>query len=308
MIPQKLVESSTSVVMDAEASKKERLNKEFLELQSISSDLTNFIVQWKELDCHFNELEKLMQKRFEELERKEKENEKEKKSAAEKNTGNPNDTPEKNSAAEKSTGNSNETSEEKFAAESSTGYPNETSEKKSTAEKSTGNPTMTSLALNDDVKPPPKLISLCEEMDGEGLINLFANSRPGIRRHEVPAALRYAADPAKLVLQVLACVYVDGNAQKSYTYLLGQRNACNLLLDSLRSVLTPDKVSSEAKNDAQKIAAAWKSKFNLHVVISPGEANVFSQFLLYYGISKEFHDDDILCVLLVHISHLPEAP
>lgn len=64
----------------------------------------------------------------------------------------------------------------------------------------------------------------------------------------------------------------------------------------------------EAKNDAQKIAVAWKSKLNLHVVISPGEANVFSQFLLYYGISKEFHDDDILCVLLVHIFHLPEAP
>lgn len=67
-------------------------------------------------------------------------------------------------------------------------------------------------------------------------------------------------------------------------------------------------MSSEAKNDAQKIAAAWKSKLNLEVVISPGEANVFLQFLLYYGISKEFHDDDVLCVQVVHISHLPEPP
>jgi hypothetical protein len=56
--------------MDAEASKKERLHKAFLELQFHSSALVNFTVQWKELEDHFNELEKLMQKRFEELGRK----------------------------------------------------------------------------------------------------------------------------------------------------------------------------------------------------------------------------------------------
>nr|ABR17986.1 unknown [Picea sitchensis] len=270
------VASSISAAMDAEASKKERLHKEFLELQLHSSALVNFTVQWKELEDHFNELEKLMQKRFEEFGRKGTENEKEKKSAA----------------------------------ENSTGIPNKTSEKKSVAEKSTGNPNKTSPALKDDVKPRPQLKFLCEKMDGEGLKKFLADSRSDITEipNEVPAALRCAPDPAKLVLQTLEGFYPAGNGGELCMGRGLQRYACNLLLESLPFVLSPDEVSSEAKKDAQKIAAAWKSKHSVNpeYPTNTQEAKAFLQLLASYGISKEFKDDD-LCELVLCISPLPKA-
>jgi len=261
--------------MDAEASKKERLHKAFLELQSHSSALVNITVQWKELEDEFNELEKLI--RFEELGPKGTENEKEKKSAAEKSTGN----------------------------------PKNTSEKKSVAEKSTGNPNKTSPALKDDVKPCPQLKSLCEKMDGEGLKQFLADSPSDFRviRNEVSAALRCAADPAKLVLQALKGFYPACNYRELPTDLVTQRYACNLLLECLPFVLSPDEVSSEAKKDAQEIAASWKSKLNLDAEsrIKFVEAHAFLQLLASYGISKEFKDDD-LCELVPSIYRHPETP
>jgi hypothetical protein len=208
----------------------------------------------------------------------------------------------------KSTGNPKK--EKKSAAEKSTGNPNKTSEKKSAAEKSTGNPNKTSPALKDDVKPRPQLKSLCEKMDGEGLKKFLVDSRSDITaiRNEVPAALRCAADPAKLVLQTLEGFYPAGNGRELSTNLGAQRYACNLLLESLPFVLSPDEVSSEAKKDAQKIAAAWKSKHNVDAEspINTVEAHAFLQLLASYGISKEFKDDD-LCELVLRISPSPEG-
>jgi len=279
--------------MDAEASKKEQIRKAFLELQSHSLALVNFTVQWKELEDHFNELEKLTQKGFEELGRKGTDNEKEEESAAEKSTGNPNNEKEKKSAAEKSTGNTNKTSE-----------------KNSSAEKSTENPNKTSPVLKDDVKPRPQLKSLCEEMDGEGLKKFLVSCSNVTKiRKEVPAALRCAADPAKLVLQTLDGFYPASNSKKGKKPLYAQRNACDLLLESLPFVLSPDEVSSEAKKDAQKIAAAWKSKLSLDAEspITTVKAHAFLQLLASYGISEEFQDDD-LCELVLRIYSHPEAP
>jgi len=248
------VASSISAAMDAEASKKERLHKEFLELQFHSSALVNFTVQWKELEDHFNELEKLTQKGFEELGRKGTDNEKEEESAAEKSTGNPNNEKEKKSAAKKSTGNPNNEKEKKSAAEKSTGNTNKTSEKNSSAEKSTENPNKTSPVLKDDVKPRPQLKSLCEEMDGEGLKKFLVSCSNVTKiRKEVPAALRCAADPAKLVLQTLDGFYPASNSKKGKKPLYAQRNACDLLLESLPFVLSPDEVSSEAKKTLRKL-------------------------------------------------------
>jgi len=296
--------------MDAEASKKERLHKAFLELQSHSSALVNITVQWKELEDEFNELEKLTQKGFEELGRKGTDNEKEEESAAEKSTGNPNNEKEKKSAAKKSTGNPNNEKEKKSAAEKSTGNTNKTSEKNSSAEKSTENPNKTSPVLKDDVKPRPQLKSLCEEMDGEGLKKFLVSCSNVTKiRKEVPAALRCAADPAKLVLQTLDGFYPASNSKKGKKPLYAQRNACDLLLESLPFVLSPDEVSSEAKKDAQKIAAAWKSKLSLDAEspITTVKAHAFLQLLASYGISEEFQDDD-LCELVLRIYSHPEAP
>jgi len=331
------VASSISVAMDAEESTKERLPKALLELQFQSSALVNFTVQWKELEDHFNELEKLMQKRFEELGRKgtenemekksaaekssgnpsnEKEkkiaaekssgnpsNEKEKKSAAEKSSGNPNNEKEKKSATEKSIGNPNNEKEEKSVAEKSTGNPNKTSEEQAAAQNSTRNPYKTSLALKVDVKPCPQLKSLCEKIDGKGLKKFLVHCS-GIR-DEAPRALRCAADPAKLVLQTLEGFYPAGDGRKSTDQ--AERCACYLLLQALPFVLSPDEVSSEAKKDAQKIAAAWKSK---HKDDSESRIKIevlaFLQLLVSFGISKEFKDDDI-CELVLRISHQPEV-
>eukprot|EP00253_Pinus_taeda_P014705 PITA_14705 len=312
--------------MVADGSREERLQKTFLELQSHSSALVNFTFQWKELKEHFDELERLLQKRFEDLGQKGKENGKEKQSAAETSTGNPNETseekftavrnagspnktPEKNSAAENSTGNPNESSEMESAAGKSAGNPNETLEKNSRGKESTENTKKASPALKHEVNPRPKLKTLCENMDGEGLRKFLVSARE-VRaiRNEVPAALRCAADPTKLVLQTLDGFYPADNELKPPRSLDTQRYACDLLLEALPSVLSPDEVSSEAKKDALKIAAIWKSKMNPDASLIPDvKARAFLQFLASYGISKEFKDDD-LCTLVLRISSYPEAP
>lgn len=277
------VASSISAAMDAVASKKEQLHKAFLELQSHSSALVNFTVQWKELEDHFDNLDKLMQKRFEELGGKEKENEK---------------------------GNEKENEKEKKpAAEKTTGKPN----KAPPAEKSSGNPKKTTPALEDEVKPRPRLKSLCEKMDGKGLKKFLIDSQKDLDalRKEIPAALRYAADPAKLVLQSLEGFYPSGDGGKtSNADLLLQRRVCDVLLESLPSVLSPDEVSSEAKKDAQKIATTWKSKLSLDADFKNGaslETKALLQLLASYGISKEFKEDDIID-LVIRISRRREIP
>ena len=312
--------------MVADGFREERLQKVFLELESHSSALVNFTVEWKELEDLFNDLERTLHKRFEDLGQRGKENGKEKQAAAETSTGNPNETADKKSTAEGNAGNPNKNSEEKSAAEKSTGNPNETSEKESATEKSTGNPNetseknfpaknstenpkKTSLALKRAVNPRPKLKSLCQNMDGEGLRTFLASAHEVTAvRNEVPAALRYAVDPAKLVLQTLDGFYPAGHERKPSKSLDAQRYACDLLLESLPSVLSPDKVSSKAQKDALKIAATWKSKMSADASrISPVKAHAFLQLLASYGISKEFNDDH-LCTLVLHISSNPEAP
>nr|ABK24919.1 unknown [Picea sitchensis] len=302
------IESSISAGMDAIASKKERLHKAFLELQSHSSSLVNFNVKWEELEDHFNELEKVMKKRFEELGQKGKEelgqkgkeNEKEKKPVAEKSTGKTKKTSEKKSAAGKSTGKPKKTSEKKSAAEKNTGNPKESSDKNPAAEKSVGNPKKTTPALKDDVKPRPELKSLCEKMDGEGLKKFLADSRSEVTelRNEVPAALRCAPNPAKLVLQTLEGFHPFGLGKRPSTN--HERVACDLLLESLPFVLSPDEVSEEERKDAQKIAAAWKPKLNLDAdsPFTIVRAHAFLQLLVSYGISKEFEEDDLLEIVL----------
>jgi hypothetical protein len=135
----------------------------------------------------------------------------------------------------------------------------------------------------------------------------LADSRSDITEipNEVPAALRCAPDPAKLVLQTLEGFYPAGNGGELCRL---QRYACNLLLESLPFVLSPDEVSSEAKKDAQKIAAAWKSKHSVNpeYPTNTQEAKAFLHLLVSYGISKEFKDDD-LCELVLCISQLPKV-
>jgi hypothetical protein len=63
-------------------------------------------------------------------------------------------------------------------------------------------------------------------------------------------------------------------------------------------------VSSEAKKDAQKVAAAWKSKLDVAAESSTKnfEAQTFLRLLASYGISKEFKDDDI-CELVLRVAN-----
>lgn len=213
------VATAILTVMNVAPYKRNWTGKAFLELQSHSSALLNFNAQWKELQDHFNELQKLIKKRFEELARKTKEDEKEKKSAIEKITVNPDKTSEKNCALENRTGNTSKIPEKKFTTEKSTRSHNKTSEKSSTAkistgnpkkspennsivEKSIGNPSKAFPALKDDVNSLPQLKSLCEKMDGEGIWKFLVNSSSEFMtiHNEAPTALRCVADPTRLVL------------------------------------------------------------------------------------------------------------
>eukprot|EP01018_Ginkgo_biloba_P017589 Gb_32064 [translate_table: standard] len=264
--------------MDAVGVKKERLHKAFLDLESHSSALVNFTLQWKELEEHFDSIEQAMRKRFQEL------GEKEQKNGAVTQSSSP---PKADAPVTKET--------------------------TPAISKTTTTTTTTTPAPATEVKPRAQLKSLCEKMDAEGLRKFIVDQRKEVAslRNESPAALRFAADPAKLVLQAMEGFYPadrSAKADKKDTGLPAQRRACILLLEALVPVV--DEVSSDSKEQAKKIAVEWKSKVTIDTEAANGnslEAQAFLQLLASYGISSEFKADD-LCELVLLISRRRQTP
>ena len=272
------VVGSISAAMDAVGVKKERLHKAFLDLESHSSALVNFTLQWKELEEHFDSIEQAMRKRFQEL------GEKEQKNGAVTQSSSP---PKADAPVTKET--------------------------TPAISKTTTTTTTTTPAPATEVKPRAQLKSLCEKMDAEGLRKFIVDQRKEVAslRNESPAALRFAADPAKLVLQAMEGFYPadrSAKADKKDTGLPAQRRACILLLEALVPVV--DEVSSDSKEQAKKIAVEWKSKVTIDTEAANGnslEAQAFLQLLASYGISSEFKADD-LCELVLLISRRRQTP
>ncbi|WOL12638.1 hypothetical protein Cni_G21405 [Canna indica] len=168
----------------------------------------------------------------------------------------------------------------------------------------------------------PQLKQLCEQMDAKGLLKFILDKKRNLTslREELSLALKYATDPARLVLESLEGFYPldqsnpSGNEDNT---LQGLRRSCLLLMESaalLLGLTEPDvnnHLSSEIKQQAKEIADNWKPKLaGLNLDASNGyslEAQAFLQLLATFSIAPEF-DEDELCKLVIAVSRRRHAP
>ncbi|KAF5203170.1 Frigida-like protein [Thalictrum thalictroides] len=151
-----------------------------------------------------------------------------------------------------------------------------------------------------------ELKSFCLDMNGCSLRSYIMDRRKEITatRDDVVYALKFALDPAKLVLDALQGFYpLKSKRDRSGGELGAIRRTCVLLLEGL-SIISPE-IKDDVKEEAKKLAVDWKFKMNAE---SDGqlEALVFLQLLGTYGLASEFDEDELL-ELLVNISRRRQA-
>ena len=180
---------------------------------------------------------------------------------------------------------------------------------------------------SNKVRPRPQIVSLCENMDGEGLRKFIVDHRREIvaLRNEVKVALHSAIDPSRLVLNALEGYHAlepDSNHAKEAGASTNRR-ACILLMECLSEVLSdpvltggrmggePPVVPPNIKEAAKKVADLWKSRRDSATILassasapldggggggggSTENAQAFLQLLATFGISSEFEDEEML--------------
>eukprot|EP00250_Pteridium_aquilinum_P018085 c23931_g1_i1 orf=399-2102(-) len=168
-------------------------------------------------------------------------------------------------------------------------------------------------AAHTEVRARPQIVSLCEDMDGEGLRKFIVDHRKEIvsLRNEVTVALHSAIDPSRLVLKALEGYHVlelDSNHAKE-TGASTNRRACILLLECLVEVLADPALGGEQKpvvppnikEAAKEVAKLWRSKRDATLSSSTDggnenslDAQAFLQLLVTFGITSEFEEDELL--------------
>ncbi|XP_014757930.1 FRIGIDA-like protein 3 isoform X1 [Brachypodium distachyon] len=175
------------------------------------------------------------------------------------------------------------------------------------------------------LKPRSELAILCEEMNVKGLHKFISDNRKNLTsiREEIPSALKRASHPYVLVLDSLEYFYYGDNLVldgKKDGDLLGVRRTCLMLMESLvqlqadavTGLLSEEQMCTpNVKERAKRIAFEWKSKLDsLDVDASNGnclEAHAFLQLLATFGIFAEFNEDE-LCKLLPSVSRRRQTP
>ncbi|XP_038983411.1 FRIGIDA-like protein 3 isoform X1 [Phoenix dactylifera] len=177
-------------------------------------------------------------------------------------------------------------------------------------------------AVAVEIKPRPQLKQLCEQMDAKGLLKFISENWKSLAtlREELSLALKYAPEPAQLVLDSLEGLYppdqsnLQGNEDSA---LQGLRRSCLVLMESAAPLLgitepgVDHPVSSEIKQQAKAIADEWKPKLaGVDIDASNGyslEAQAFLQLLATFNIAPGF-DEDELCKLVIAVSRRRQAP
>uniref|UniRef100_A0A0C9RJV0 FRIGIDA-like protein n=1 Tax=Wollemia nobilis TaxID=56998 RepID=A0A0C9RJV0_9CONI len=223
-------------------SRKERLQKAFVDLDEHRAALTRCTVQWKELEEHFSSLEKGIQKKYEDLkdresafEAKAKETQeildKREQSIAAKEQASLVRVQELRDAALAAISEERKKLKEEFTNGVEKKSTEEDNKKQSNKEKANGSaiPDFSTtdngseannnkeVAVSPNAKSEAKaqvqvrsqLKTLCETMDSKGLVKYIVEHRKDAAglRSEVPSALNSAIDPARLVLESLEGFY-----------------------------------------------------------------------------------------------------
>ncbi|KAL3649248.1 hypothetical protein CASFOL_005651 [Castilleja foliolosa] len=313
------VNLASATIMDSTASKLQQLQEAFAELESHRAVTLN--LKWKQLEEHFQGLQKSLKRRFTELEEQEKD--------FKTKIFESNDMLEKRKAAvaDKEQTSLERLQEKRDAAVSAIFTAMEKPfsvipcvDKREIVKERT--PNADGIAkpaenLNIEVKCCPGLVKLCREMNSEGLHKFISDNRKDLitLRDEIPIALKAASNPASLVLDSLKGFYgidMPNSESKKDSNLLGLRRTCIMLMECLSSLFSnldasslSDIVSDDAKERAKAIAEEWKPKLDyLDVDASNGnslEAHAFLQLLATFGINSDF-DQDCLSKLIPMVS------
>eukprot|EP00252_Welwitschia_mirabilis_P018971 TRINITY_DN4267_c0_g1_i1.p1 TRINITY_DN4267_c0_g1~~TRINITY_DN4267_c0_g1_i1.p1 ORF type:complete len:581 (+),score=122.00 TRINITY_DN4267_c0_g1_i1:196-1938(+) len=320
--------------MEEVGTKKERLQKAFVDLDEHREALTKCTIQWRELEDHFNSLELDIKKKLEDLEGKER--------AFEAKTKEIQEVLDKReqSIASKEEASLARVQQQKDAAialiaEERSKWKSEiaaSEDKKVRAQddpkkiKSNSTPNAKAddfpdeQSKNDAVRD--ELKTLCETMDPKGLLKFLVEHKKDAAalRSELPHALSSATDPTRLVLGCLEDFNSSEQPQsldKKETGLTARRHACILVLESLLNVLTEPSmggeyqvVPSSMKEKAKNIAVEWKSKINIDGDGSNGntsEAWAFLQLLATFDIASDF-DKDELCKIILSVARKNQTP
>ncbi|XP_010271588.1 PREDICTED: FRIGIDA-like protein 3 isoform X2 [Nelumbo nucifera] len=338
---------SEPVVMDTEstASMVEQLGKAFIELES-HKDASEDTANWKEIEEHFCNLEKVLKSRFDEFEEKERTFEDKKSETstllAEKEAvvaaqeqAFLNRVQEVKDAAvaaileawEKYKSTSPEPADDGGNTESkvsssfngdnnaSVPAPEEESPLRS-GEHAEG-------VAVEEVKPRPELTQFCEQMDAKGLLNFVMENwkNLAVLRQEIHVALQSATEPARLVLDSLDGFYPPDQtidqANKRDAALQGMRRSCVLLMEAVAPLLARAEpgddhlLSPETKQQAKAIADEWKPKLAaMDIDAANGnslEAEAFLHLLATFRIASEF-DEEELCKLVLAVARRRQTP
>ncbi|XP_020094277.1 FRIGIDA-like protein 3 isoform X2 [Ananas comosus] len=318
----------------------EQLGKAFEELKSHTEASLENTIKWDDIKEHFLKLEKSFKDKFDELEQKQKELEDKQSKAhaviAEK----------EEAVAAKERASLQRLQELRDAAvsdiaEAREKHKVETSELfdlKASREKKVTTSLNESNAPNGkapangsaepteavafEVKPSPRVKQLCEQMDTKGLLKFISDNMKSLAtlRKELSVALKYANEPALLVLSSLEGFYPQdelnsqGNDDEA---LQGLRRSCLVVMESAAPVFAVNEqsancpLSSEIKQRAKAIADEWKPKLATVDIDSTGgyslEAQAFLQLLATFGLNSEF-DEDELFKLVLAVSHCRMTP
>ncbi|KAK6163942.1 hypothetical protein DH2020_000806 [Rehmannia glutinosa] len=299
---------SAATLMDSTTSKIQQLQKAFAELESHRA--ITLSLKWKQLEEHFQGLQKSLKRRFTELEEQEKEFEtkivesketleKRKATVLAKEQVSLEKLQEKRDAAVSAILTAMQKHEKPFSLDS--GVTNSGNQVEAPSTEENMHDTMVSESDMDGVKKPvenmnvqvksyPELVKLCQEMNSEGLHKFISDNRKNLAtlRDEIPTALNAAADPASLILDSLKGFYGTDlpnlDARKD-SNLLGLREPPPCVVLSRKML----------RKRAKAIAEDWKPKLDdLDVDASNGnslEAHAFLQLLATFGINSDFNQE-----------------
>lgn len=155
---------------------------------------------------------------------------------------------------------------------------------------------------------------LCEMMCSRSLRKYIVSnmSDEAKLREEVPAALKFAPKPAKLVLDCIGRFYLQGS--KAYTKnspMIPARQASLLILEFfLLSDCDCDNVNEKEKDEAHSAALAWRKRLVTEGGLSratPIDARGLLLFIASFGIPSRFSNQDLRDLILLTTQNISTA-
>jgi hypothetical protein len=265
-----------SAALECTDAKKEDLKKAFDELQSHSSVLASFSLEWSDLDAHFTALQKSLTERFHLLESLELEKQTQTHCTV-----------------------STQLTSKIDPCASQAQNPQTNPEDPSSSSISEIQMTKIRVDPSGDVGADlrPELRAFCESMDGKGLRKYVLEhpNEKGAIIAQLPGAMRCAPDPAAMVLDAMEGFYsVKGSKEGDVGRL---RRSCVLLLEALMELKA--NVGVGVRERAKELALEWKGK------ASPSEVQNFEvmgflHLVAVYGLQSEFDGDELVdCFVIV---------